>query len=291
MSDDYAKYVTYKRKYLELKAQLEGQRRPGQRGGRAQRAGTLGSPIDETHFWGHQLMEHALFLHLGLEKNGLKARAKEIHDAWMAYMKKTFLDKGIDADKVVLDPQDEALAGSVDTREVMELIRKMDTFNDEVIALLESGEWIGWIFPSLAKHMKMESDYFKRKLQGPPLTPEEELIFANEHNSQEMGATAQLIDPAPENDPVIKKARDFAMKTMKNWSDKDKQTLQSMDVTDIATFLQLSLKYSRELTTFAKEGGARILKGDLKSIISPVLAKHNEREFDRILATLETLMV
>ena len=76
---------------------------------------------------------------------------------------------------------------------------------------------------------------------------------------------------------------------MPNWSEADKKILHDMDVTEQATLLRVSLKYSQELTQMADELGMKIDNRQIKSIISPVLAFHVYREFARFTLTLQAL--
>lgn len=114
-------------------------------------------------------------------------------------------------------------------------------------------------------------------------------MFINQHNGEEIGTAEKLLDPAPENAPLAEKARDFAFKTMKDWTEKDKQILQGMDVGEQATLLKLSIKYGDQLSKFAEQTGQLIDNKELKSIISPVLAHHSHREFVRFTDTLQKL--
>ena len=282
---DYEKYLKYKKKYLELR----------QNSLRRMEGGGNGIfPIeDEIFFWSRQITEHMLLLFLGLEDptQELKQQAFQLYRQWMAYLKTNFLDKGIEAkpDLVVLAPDNLKLIGQLDTNEILELINQTEEYQTRLLSILGRNEWIGWIFPTLLMHMQKETIYFKRKLIGPPFTPEEEIAFINTHNGEEIGATGQLIDPAPENTALIQKAHAYASKTMPEWSEADKKILQGMDVTEQATLLRVSLKYSKELTDMAAETGMKIDARQIKTIISPVLAKHIYREFARFTLTLQAL--
>src|SRR5579872_7307085 len=44
--------------------------------------------LNEIEFWSHQLSEHALFLHLGLEEQSLKNRGNHLHNKFEAFRKK-----------------------------------------------------------------------------------------------------------------------------------------------------------------------------------------------------------
>ena len=281
--NDYDKYRKYKKKYLDLRNDLHKLQHGGN---------DVLFPIeDEIHFWGRQMTEHLLFLHLGLEVTDLKNEALQIHNLWKKFMEQNFWIKGVESelDLIVLSKNDLAKIGNIDTNKVLELINSTEKYQQKVINILKTNEWIGWIFTSLAEHMQKETEYFKRKISGPKYNADEEIKFINQHHGEEMGATAQFIDPAPENNMAIEKARSYATKTMKNWSKRDLEILQGLDITEKATLLKISIKYSTELTKFAKETGMKIDHKQFKSIISPILAHHVYREFDRFTKTLEML--
>ena len=284
---DYDRYLKYKNKYMELKG--DGRRRQ-------QTAGAKNGPFpieDESHFWSRQMTEHALFLFLGLEDKGnsLKIEANQLFIAWKKFMKETFWEKGVDPkpDLITLTAEDLQKVGTVDVNDTLFLIDLSEKFQTKLLdQYLRKNEWVGWIFVSLAEHMQKETAYFKRKLTGPAFSQAEEIEFANQHHSEEMGATAQLLDPAPENNATIEKVRSYATKTMANWSPADLKILLGMDVTEQATLLKLSIDFGNELTKFAEETGQKIDNKQLKSIISPILAHHNHREFARFTQTLKS---
>ena len=263
---------------------------------------------DEIHFWGRQLMEHAFFLYLGLVNPKLKDQSKENYKLWEKFMKKNFWDRGIVAQltTIMITDQHAYNDNMVDIGETIVLVDKTISFVDHVVQVLNHGEWSGWIFPSLAKHMLKETNYFKAKLTG-SISTDDEIKFINDHHSEEMGTTAQLIDPAPEQQPIIDIARSYVLKCMskiksgisltdakshnfpKEWTQQDEDLLKQMHPTDQATLLRLSIKFSRELTEFADDTGKKIESGQLKSVISPVLAHHVHREFARFTQRLEML--
>jgi hypothetical protein len=283
--EDYDKYLKYKKKYLELKDRLRSRMTGGANG--------VFPLEDEIFFWSRQMMEHLQLLWLGLEdpRLELKKEAFELSKEWTNYLKKNFVEKGIELkpDLVVLTPENLQLVGQLDPAPVVAMIDKTQKYQDKLLSVLGKNEWIGWIFPSLALHMQSETIYFRRKVAGPAFVPEEEVAFINNHHKEETNTTAHLLDPADENIPLVQKLHAYAAKTMPEWSEMDKKVLQGMDITEQATLLKLSIKYSQELTAMAEELGMKIDAKQIKSIISPVLAHHIGREFNRFTLTLKAL--
>ena len=288
-------YLKYKKKYLNLKSKmLRG-------GGEA-----AFSFVDEVHFWGRQMMEHALFLYLGLEdeKYQLKNKAQEIYNKWQGFMGEKFYSKGINVgkDTVFLTEGDIAKIGEIDKEEVLENIALIKNFKQEVVSILGTGKWIGWIFPSMAKHILDEAVYFEEKVRG---TSRDEIKYIVEHHMGEIGVTAQLIDPSEQS--TIDLVRSYALLCMaefregrglanqgaaspfpKVWTKEEEAILKSLD-TENANLLVLSIRYSKELDELAGDTGKKIESNQLKTVISPILANHVYREFARFTKTLERL--
>lgn len=229
---------------------------------------------DEIQFWSKQLMEHQLFLFLGLEDMpdfNLKSKAYEIYSEWKDFIKN--------------------ISENIDIKKVNELINKTSDFTRTVISELSEGKWIGWIFPSLARHMLEESEYFSRKINGPLFTTMEEIEYINKHNGEELAVTAQLIDPNREQQKVIDIVRSYANQTKisSKWSEKDEKILRNLESTDLASYLMISIRYGKEIIQLAQDTGKKIASRELKSIISPILAEHGLREFERFTKTLEII--
>jgi hypothetical protein len=299
---DHYRYLKYKKKYIELKKNQKG--------------GYNGSdfPIDdEIHFWGRQMTEHLLILFLGLEDDGgkLKNQAFELYQRWKNFMTKNFYDKGIvvNIETVFLSADDlEKINNKINLSDVNSLIELTIKFKSQIISILDQGKWIGWIYPSLAKHMLQEAEYFNRKVNGPAFTVTEEIQFSNHHHSTEMGATAQLIDPDESQQPIIDVVRSYALKKMsvlrttgslsgiettqpypRIWTPEEEAVLQGLNPNEETNYLLLSLRFSEELSDFAEETGKKIENNELKSTISPALAHHVHREFVRFTETLRQL--
>ncbi|AQN68509.1 hypothetical protein [Saudi moumouvirus] len=305
---NYDKYIKYKNKYLNFKKmQRGGQRYPVE---------------DEIYFWSRQLMEHLMIIHLGLAeeqfslKTGLirdrdlKKEAGDLQKRWKVFIDDTFGSKGIKPglDQVFLTQQELAKLDDIDMNTVNRLIDATDKYKSHLLTVLESGLWVGYIYPAMVEHMLQETLYFRRKLNGPAYTPQEEILYINNHHGTEIAATAQMIDPNPLQQRDIDITRAYANKTMsllklggspiavestapfpRQWNPRDEEILKGLQPSDEATLLAISLKYSQELTDYAHATGIRIDAGELKSIIHPLLAHHEYREFVRFTNTLEKL--
>ncbi len=154
--------------------------------------------------------------------------------------------------------------------------------------------------------MLKETNYFKMKLTN-SLSIDEEIKFINDHHSEEMAATAQLIDPAPDQQKTIDIVRSYALKSMskiqsgqslsdasptefpKYWTENEEEILKGTYPSEQSIYLAISTKFSRELTEFANASGKKIKSGMLKTIILHELADHIYREFARFTMRLEMI--
>ncbi|AEQ60766.1 hypothetical protein [Acanthamoeba polyphaga mimivirus] len=314
----YDQYQKYKKKYLDLKNQLNNSSQYGgncgnygnnqfnnqfnsQTTNRYQTGGAEFDLKDEVAFWGRQMMEHLLLLHLGLDEEELKNSALQNHMDWKRYLTENFFSKGVNPgpDQAFLTTNELEKIGLLNKNVVNGLIDQTIQYKSKLVKTLNSGQWVGWIYPAMAQHMLEEAEYFKRKVNGPDYTPEQETKFVVHHHSTEMGATTQLLDPTEKDDIKIAKSyADICMSKLsgrnkkpfpKQWTSQEEAILRGQDPVDLATLMRISLKYSRELTQFAKETGQKIDSKQLKSIIHPVLAHHIFREFYRFTKRLEQL--
>ena len=130
--------------------------------------------LDETAFWSRQLSEHALFLHLGMEDEAFKKRGLAIHKKWEAFrdtMNKKTLCK------------------------VLPLAQELRAYKMDILKSLNEGKWVGWIFPSFARHIIQELDYFVDKLNNVRYSTKDELDFWNHINSDHAAFESHLLDP------------------------------------------------------------------------------------------------
>jgi|GEM_PF-6832209 len=208
---------------------------------------------NEIDFWVRQLSEHALFLHLGLEDKKLKKEALRLHTKFEHFRRK-FNE----------EHRDIHLMNSV-----LPLIEKEREFKVQVLNRLESGEWLGWLFPLFVNHTILELDYLVDKLNGVSYGFQEELQFWNRINSEHALFASHLLDPK---ERTLMLAADAA-------AQKFNQTGGEYN-----TMLQLSLRASKELDAFNKE--ARAAGKNVQSVIHPVLLDHVIREGERSIVTL-----
>lgn len=222
---------------------------------------------DEITFWGRQMAEHALFLHLGLQPDQFNQQLniQQLKDQGLALHKTltAFLEKF---------KQNPEIAS-----EILPLLQDLRTYKLAVINATNSGVWVGWVFPTLARHVLIELDYFVDKLADLPYTDQDEVAFWNVMNGEHAGLAAHLLDPSEVD--LTKKAEKIAdqyqnMKTVES----EKEMM-----------VQLSIKYAKELDNYNTQARAGSKAGDIKSIIHPVLLDHVIREGKRSIAVLNTL--
>jgi len=212
---------------------------------------------NEIDFWARQMSEHALFAHLGLEDPSLKQTALETHQALEDFRS-----------KFNQDPND---IDHMNT--LLPLLKAEREFQVAGLKAIESGKWIGWIFPLFLNHVTLELDYLVDKLNGIKYTPKEEVIFWNRINSEHAAFAAHLLDPSERE--LFLKADEMSVKF-----DKIPKSEKEM-------MIRLSLKASKELDKFNKT--AQAAGKTVQSIIHPVLLAHVIREGERSIETLTNL--
>lgn len=94
---------------------------------------------DDIQFWGNQMKEHALFLHLMLEQATLKKQALQLLRRWQA----------------VMGGWDKNLMGALD---------ELMAFKIEILNRQKKKEWLGWVLPAFVEHILFEAQYFKARL-------------------------------------------------------------------------------------------------------------------------------
>lgn len=212
---------------------------------------------DEIDFWSRQMSEHALFLHLGLVDKALKQEGLKIHKGFEAFRN----DFNQNPDNMKL------------MNKVLPLVQRERDFQIRVLKALDTGKWIGWIFPLFVNHITLELDYFVDKLNGIKYTPEEEVVFWNRINSEHAAFAAHLLDPSE---------RDLFLK-----ADQMSVKFNNIPKSEREMMIRLSLKASQQLDQFNKT--ARTKGKQVKSVIHPVLLDHVIREGERSIKTLRAL--
>lgn len=205
----------------------------------------------EIDFWSRQMSEHALFLHLGLEEAPLKERGMQIHNKFEAFRKK------------------------MNQAEILPLCKELRDYKIEVLSTLNSGKWIGWIFPQFARHIILELDYFVDKLNGIAYSDQDEVAFWNVINGEHAGFAAHLLDPSEIT--LFKKA------------DKLMNKFAKIVRTEKEMLIQISLQSAQELDEYNKTAQSSIKANKVASVIHPVLIDHVVREGQRSIQTLNRL--
>ncbi|MBA3751273.1 DUF2935 domain-containing protein [Candidatus Dependentiae bacterium] len=214
---------------------------------------------NEIDFWARQLSEHALFLHLGIEDLQLKKRGLELHKRFEAF-RKNMSDKTMN--------------------QILPLTRELRAYKMDVVNTLKSGKWIGWIFPSFAKHIVRELDYFVDKLNGVPYSKKQEVKFWDKINSDHAAFAARLLDPKERESSIT--AEETSMKIADIASNDHAGKEEAM-------FIKISLKASKELDEFNRKTQKGIKQNTVQSVIHPVLIDHVVREGKRSIEILSKL--
>ena len=211
---------------------------------------------DEVAFWARQLSEHALFLHLGIEDAPLKARGMALHKEFEAF--RTQFSN---------DPKN--------ITQILPLAKKLRDYKMEILTTLNTGKWIGWIFPLFARHIILELDYFVDKLNGIHYTDQDEIKFWNMINGEHAAFAAHLLDPSE--------------RTAFEGADKLSQEFANVVKTERDMMLQISLKSAKELDEYNRNAQKAQQNNQLRSVIHPVLLDHVIREGQRSLRMLNSL--
>ena len=212
---------------------------------------------DEIDFWSRQLSEHALFLHLGIEDAPLKAKGLALHKEFEQF--RALYKKNPDAR----------------AKSVFPVTKKLRAYKVEILTILNSGKWIGWIFPLFARHIILELDYFVDKLNNIKYTDKDEIAFWNVINGEHASFAAHLLDPSE---------RDLFLK-----GDKLSQKFANVVTSEAHMMRKISLTAAKELDDYNKTAQKAQQKNELKSIIHPVLLDHVIREGQRSIRMLNSL--
>lgn len=235
--------------------------------------------VDEIHFWGRQLTEHALFLHLGIEEPSLKARGLKLHKRWQSFMDRF---KAVSADKIVLDADDFKVLGDLKALrldDIVPLWNDLRAYKLELLVRLRKGEWLGWIYDLFVVHVLRELHYLGNKMWGRPLPLIKEVEFWNATNGEHAAFAAHLLDPAKENRELITRADEFY------------QTFSALSQPEQSMLVHMSLNHSVELDNFnrAAQKAIKDKRKPLKSLIHPVLIDHVIREGERSIWALKKM--
>jgi len=276
-SNSYKKYLKYENKINELKQSFNSI----QHGGSPAKSidNNVKYVIDEIHFWGNQICEHTLFMHLGIVADeSLNKRGIELHEQLQKYLDKTF--KGIDQYKIVLDDTDFAKLDLTNTQYIDEayvLFDKVEKYKLDVLAKIKSGKWIGWLFASFIEHILEELQELKLRTIGPAPSIHKQVAYWNEMNGEHAGFASHLLDPELKNDKLVSKASTFEHELLGLHDSKLKQ------------FIELSINKTKEFDKFSKETQKAVHDNKVSSIIHPMLIDHDVREGERSMYCLKIL--
>lgn len=214
--------------------------------------------LDDIRFWSHQLSEHALFLHLGLEVEPFKSRAKALHDDWEHARSALVTAPTLEAAKAIASGPTTNLA----------------TFSQDIVNRQLAGQWLGWLFPLFVSHTLRELKYFVARVWEGGLTREttycQNVVFMREHAE----FAAHLLDPQAAE--LIRTAHSIGDQF---------GGLGAGCKALTPALVELGLKAGHELDQYLRTQPI----SPKNSVIHPVLAEHVVREGERFLATMKEL--
>lgn len=74
----------------------------------------------------------------------------------------------------------------------------MLVYQKDILSIMNTGKWIGWLWPTFIEHITMEMEYFLTRISLQPPTCDEEIAFWNHVNSEHAIMAAQLLDHTEE---------------------------------------------------------------------------------------------
>lgn len=216
-------------------------------------------PYDEVKFWGRQMMEHALFIHLLTQTQPHRATAEEIYKKWERFMRDL---------------------NERNWQEVFPLLRELRDFKQELIDFLRTcpSPWLGWAWPSFLAHILREADYFALKLSQAPIEADDERRFWATIMGEHCFFTASLSDP-------------YDRATIHASNDLGERFIAATEgEPDAVIFAELTQRYAAELTQFLVKLAEEKAECQLINVIHPALEQHVMREQLRGNATLNRLL-
>lgn len=196
-------------------------------------------------FWSKQMAEHALFIYLGLTNSELK---KQAHDLYLRLDSFSLKFKKIRILNLM--------------NKILPILEEERNFQIILINKQKAGEWIGWLYPSLIKHMTMELDYFVNKLNGVQYSQEDEIDFWQKEANDRIEVITHLLDPSQKK--LIAEANQIIDKYF-NVPHHQKEE-----------FKKSALEAIKQVNKFSKEHD--INKVNIESLINKTLADHEMRE-------------
>lgn len=216
---------------------------------------------DEIRFWGQQILEHQIFIYNGLvedaitdadiEPRFIDGKPYSLRDEALIHLRQW--------DIILNKPR-------FDNQEVNEAILSAFGYQNYILNILDRGIFIGYLYPSLIKHMNMETDYLWKKLNGYGYNFNDEFSFWVVHHQGETAVAEKLLDPSENQLAKIIQHYDEELEQLKN---RPEETVEE--------FARILSGYDN-IGSKIKDG---LERNTLKSIISPLLIEHAIREGER----------
>lgn len=206
-------------------------------------------------FWSLQLSEHALFLEIGLGVKELVDRARVLHERFEAF-------RGAMTEANLSD--------------VLPLSKELLELKTEVLNRQMNGEWVGWIFPLLNRHMIFELNYMVDQINGITYSRDQKLALWNLILGEHAGFVRQLLDPSEY--ALIDTAADLMLR------------FGYMVKSEAESFAAITLRGAEKLEAFYQAAGKLMSDKKLASIIHPLLREHLERENNQSIKELKSLV-
>lgn len=214
---------------------------------------------DEIAFSSRQISEHCLFFSLGLVEPRLKHTGTTLQASWEQNR-----------------PRWAQMDGAQAAPEYRYLVAETRSYKTEVLDRLNRGEWLGWIFPSFASHVRDEMDMWTARVNG-QIGARQETCAMLLQMAQHAAFAAHLLDPS---ERVLV---DAALARMGNFE----QLYQGCAANTMQNLLALSKQAGADLDDYFTRSGIGTPR--VKSIIHPVLAAHVQREGARFVAVVDQL--
>lgn len=193
--------------------------------------------MDDRTFWTEQIKEHILFIYLMLEDKEYKNKTLEYMKIW----KKP--EKWIDDDWVK------------NTEDLLQ-------FQRDIMEVLSTGKWLGWIFYSFLEHICDETEFAIKKVREIDMSDKEEVMFWKDVIKDHSSLDIHLLDPSEEK--YISTIEDI------------KNNISGLDP-ESKSYILMTYQYAEELDKFHQG----LQNKEVKLIIHPLLLQHMIREEDR----------
>lgn len=202
------------------------------------------------------MMEHSLFLHMGLEDPELKDTAFALYKQW-----ELFIRDGYQGD----------LEG---------LITELRSFKETILRRLEAGEWLGWLGTAFVSHILEELLMFQNLVNGIKLGPEEQAAQALDWFHDHAASAEGFIDPTE------KDYKQIAMELSERFEDEAANAKnRSQPTNDLEFLIGLTIRSGEDLDKFLDD----IQTTKPRTVIHPLLLRHWRDEGHHLLAELQAL--